>query len=271
VERDHLVWIWMGEPELANPDDILDFPFLRDKQWKGIPGYLHYDANYLLIVDNLSDFAHLAFVHTKTLGGSEEYAYVTKPLAMERLERGFRVERWHMNAPPPPFHKKVLPAAEKTRNVDRRNIGHMHIPGNFFLYTTFTPAGSGAEKGNTEGTRDYRNCQFMTPETRKTTHHFWIYLNNFEGEDANISRSLHASLIEGFMEDKHIIEAQQRAMDEDPDFKLLAVVADAPLAHFRRTLDQLIANERAAEATTQRAATSEPRKLQETAVRAPVS
>ena len=111
----------------------------------------------------------------------------------------------------------------------------------------------------------------MTPETRKTTHHFWIYLNNFEGEDANISRSLHASLIEGFMEDKHIIEAQQRAMDEDPDFKLLAVVADAPLAHFRRTLDQLIANERAAEATTQRAATSEPRKLQETAVRAPVS
>ena len=85
----------------------------------------------------------------------------------------------------------------------------------------------------------------MTPETRKTTHHFWIYLNNFEGEDANISRSLHASLIEGFMEDKHIIEAQQRAMDEDPDFKLLAVVADAPLAHFRRTLDQLIAKEAA--------------------------
>ena len=40
----------MGEPELADPDDILDFPYLRDAQWKGIPGYLHYDANYLLIV-----------------------------------------------------------------------------------------------------------------------------------------------------------------------------------------------------------------------------
>ena len=71
VERDHLIWIWMGDPELANEDDILDFPYLREPQWKGIPGYLHYDANYLLIVDNLSDFAHLAFVHTKTLGGSE--------------------------------------------------------------------------------------------------------------------------------------------------------------------------------------------------------
>jgi phenylpropionate dioxygenase-like ring-hydroxylating dioxygenase large terminal subunit len=246
VERDHLVWIWMGEPALANPDDILDFPYLRQPEWKGIPGYLHYDANYLLIVDNLSDFAHLAFVHTRTLGGSEEYAYVTKPVSMERLERGFRVERWHMNAPPPPFHKKVI--KEKNQNVDRRNIGHMHIPGNFFLFTLFSPAGSGAEKGNLEGAKEYRNCQFMTPETRRTTHHFWIYLNNFEGDDTTISRSLHASLIEGFMEDKHIIEAQQRAMDEDPDFKLLAVIADAPLAHFRRTLDQLIAKEQADQA-----------------------
>lgn len=246
MERDHLVWIWMGDAGKANPDDIIDFPYLRDPKWKGIPGYLHYDASYLLIVDNLSDFAHLAFVHTKTLGGSEEYAYVTKPLNMERLERGFRVERWHMNAPPPPFHRKVIP--DKTTPVDRRNIGHMHIPGTFFLDTMFTPAGSGAEKGNLEGARQYRNCQFMTPETAKTTHHFWIYLNDYEGDDTNISRSLHASLIEGFMEDKHIIEAQQRAMDEDPDFQLLAVVADAPLAHFRRVLDRLIAQEQAQEA-----------------------
>jgi hypothetical protein len=136
---------------------------------------------------------------------------------------------------------------EKDQNVDRRNIGHMHVPGTFFLFTLFSPAGTGAEKGNLEGAKEYRNCQFMTPETRKTTHHFWIYLNNYEGDDSNISRSLHASLIEGFLEDKHIIEAQQKAMDEDPDFKLLAVVADAPLAHFRRIMDQLIAQEQAAQ------------------------
>jgi len=222
-----------------------------------MPAYMHYDANWLLIVDNLSDFAHLAFVHTRTLGGSEEYAYVTKPVVMERLERGFKVERWHMNAAPPPFHRKVLPEDEKERNVDRRNIGHMHIPGNFFLFTLFSPAGSGAEKGNLQGAREYRNCQFMTPETRKTTHHFWVYLNNFEGDDSSISHSLHASLIEGFMEDKHIIEAQQKAMDEDPDFKLLGVVADAPLAHFRRVLDQLIAKEQSANSGAMSAALQE--------------
>ncbi|MEO8924481.1 MAG: aromatic ring-hydroxylating dioxygenase subunit alpha, partial [Caldimonas sp.] len=212
--------------------------------WKGMPAYMHYDANWLLIVDNLSDFAHLAFVHTKTLGGSEEYAYQTKPLNIERLSNGFRVERWHMNSDSPPFHKKVI--ADKTAKVDRRNIGHMHVPGIFFLESMFAPAGTGAEKGNTAGTRQYRNCQFMTPETRRTTHFFWNYLHNFDLDDPNVALSLCNSLREGFMEDKAIIEAQQKLFDREPETKLLAIAADAPLSHFRWTLNQKIAEERGA-------------------------
>ena len=102
VERYHWVWIWMGDVEKADPNLIVDYPPLADPKWRGLPGYMHYKANWLLIVDNLSDFVHLAFVHTKTLGGTEEYAFKTRPVAIERLDNGFRVERWHMNAPPPP-------------------------------------------------------------------------------------------------------------------------------------------------------------------------
>ncbi|HEV7714212.1 MAG TPA: aromatic ring-hydroxylating dioxygenase subunit alpha [Steroidobacteraceae bacterium] len=244
VERDHLIWIWPGDPAKADPALIVDFPYLGDPQWKGIPAYLHYDANYLLIVDNLSDFAHLAFVHTHTLGGSEEYAYVTKPIAIERLERGFKVERWHLNAEPPPFHRKVI--ANKTEKLDRRNLAHMFIPGIFYMDTLFAAAGTGAEQGNVAGAKQYRNCQFMTPETRSTTHFFWAYLNNFEGADTTISRSLLDSLIEGFMEDKAIIERQQKTLDENPSVQMLAIMADAPLAHFRRVLDKLIAAEQSA-------------------------
>src|SRR5882762_10056007 len=130
VERGHFIWVWMGDTAEADPALIIDLPYLSDPNWKGIPAYLHYDANYLLIVDNLSDFSHLAFVHTKTLGGSEEYAYKSKPTAIERLEDGFRVERWHMDAPTPPYHQKVSPKPER---VDRRNIARMHVPGIFFM------------------------------------------------------------------------------------------------------------------------------------------
>jgi len=243
IEQRPFIWVWMGDPSLADPARIVDLPYLREPQWKGIPAYLHYDANYLLIVDNLSDFSHLAFVHTRTLGGSEEYAFVTKPTVVERFDRGFRVERWHLNSDPPPFHKKVI--RDKLAKVDRRNIATMLVPGIFTMETLFAPAGQGAQSGGPVQALEYRNCQFMTPETERTTHFFWSYLNNFEADDATISRSLLDSLIEGFMEDKAIIERQQTTLEEDPNFQMLAILADAPLAHFRRILGKLIDAERA--------------------------
>ena len=241
VERQHLVWIWMGDPAKADAALITDIPYLSDPAWRGIPDYMHYKANYLLIVDNLSDFAHLAFVHAKTLGGSEEYAFKTKPVTVERLPDGFRVERWHMDAEVPPFHKKVVRSVNK---VDRRNIGRMHVPGIFFLESLFAPAGSGAEKGNLSGAKQYRNCQFFTPETRRSTHFFWNYLHDYDLHDPTIALSLHDSMVQGFMEDKFIIEGQQEVLDADPQFRMSAIVADAPLAHFRRTLAQRIDAER---------------------------
>lgn len=242
VERQHLVWIWMGDPERADPALVVDIPYLANPGWRGLPDYLHYKADYRLIVDNLSDFAHLAFVHTHTLGGSEEYAFRTRPVAVERLDDGFRVERWSMNAAPPPFHRKVVPGDAP---VDRRNIGRMIVPGVFFLETLFSPAGSGAEKGNLAGALQYRNCQFFTPETRRSTHFFWNYLHDYALHDPNIALSLRNSMVEGFMEDKFIIEGQQEMLDADPGFKMTGIIADAPLAHFRRVLQRRIDAERA--------------------------
>lgn len=51
-------------------------------------------------------------------------------------------------------------------------------------------------------------------------------------------------MIEGFLEDKLIIEGRQEVLDADPDFRMNAIVADAPLAHFRRTLGKLMEAER---------------------------
>jgi phenylpropionate dioxygenase-like ring-hydroxylating dioxygenase large terminal subunit len=243
VERDHLVWIWMGEALKANPALITDFPALRDPQWNGLPAYLHYDANYLLIVDNLSDFSHLAFVHTHTLGGSEEYAFVTKPIVVENQEDGFRFERWHMDNVAPPFHQRVI--RDKAARLDRRNQVTVKIPGVFCMETTFVPAGQSADNPNAQAV-EYRNYQIMTPETERTTHFFWVYLNNFEGTDSTVSRSLLNSLIEGFLEDKAIIEQQQATLDENPSLQMLGILADAPLAHFRRLMAKAIEAEQAA-------------------------
>jgi vanillate O-demethylase monooxygenase subunit len=112
------------------------------------------------------------------------------------------------------------------------------------METLFSPAGAGAEKGNLQGARQYRNCQFFTPETERSTHFFWDYLHDYDLHDPTIALSLNKSLIEGFLEDKFIIEGQQEVLDADPNFKMNAIVADAPLAHFRRTLSKRIEEER---------------------------
>jgi len=57
----------VGDPARADRSLIPEFAPLHDPKWKGLPTYLHYDANYLLIVDNLSDFAHLAFGSISTM------------------------------------------------------------------------------------------------------------------------------------------------------------------------------------------------------------
>jgi vanillate O-demethylase monooxygenase subunit len=94
------------------------------------------------------------------------------------------------------------------------------------------------------GAKQYRNCQFFTPETRSSTHFFWDYLHDYDLHDPTVALSLNKSMIEGFLEDKFIIEGQQQVLDADPNFKMSGIIADAPLAHFRRTLGKLIEAER---------------------------
>src|SRR5439155_24542232 len=147
--------------------------------------------------------------------------------------------RRHMCAEPTPYHQKVIP--NKTDEIDRRNIGRMIVPGIFTLDTTFAPAGQGVEKGvQVPGTRQYRNAQFMTPETRSTTHFFWNYLHDFDLDNLNIALSLRNSLEEAFHEDLAIIEAQQKVFDADPNYHLLAIGADAALTYFRWVLARRI-------------------------------
>ncbi len=45
------------------------------------------------------------------------------------------------------------------------------------------------------GAKQYRNCQFFTPETARSTHFFWDYLHDYDLQDANIALSLYHSMV----------------------------------------------------------------------------
>ncbi len=241
AEADSLIWIWMGNQENADPAAIPGFEYLSKPEWHGIPGYLHYNANYLLITDNLADLVHIAYVHTNTLGGSEEYAreHVQSPL--QKSADGFSLTKWHHNSDLPPFAAKVNSTLKK---VDRWNSVHLKAPAFFYLESGFGPVGQDLKKDRT-GVLEFRNFQAMTPETDKTTHFFWVYMHQETDNVDAISASLHDSILEAFHEDMIFIEQQQRVLDDDPDFQLKAIAADAPLLHLRWLIEKNIKAETA--------------------------
>lgn len=242
-EDGSMIWLWMGDPALADKSKIVDtLWYMHDPEWQGIPGYIHYKANYLLIADNLCDITHMAWVHTNTLCGSEAYAYESQDAgSFEARDDGFDVTRWDMNRTPPPFVIKV----SNDKPVDRWNKVQMRVPGIFSMESGFAPAGKGAEKGNKEGAHIFQDCQFMTPETDRTTHFFFNYLGRHQSANNDVTLSLYNSLKEGFDEDMGIIEHQQIVLDTDPTYKLRAIARDKGLSHFRWVMDKKIQEEQA--------------------------
>ena len=116
VERDQLVWLWMGDPALADPAKIVDFPYHNDRaHWPNKHAVYPIKGNYMLMVDNLMDLTHLGYLHARTVGGNPS-AHVEADMKTVRTSTGLKFTRWMRNSLPPPSYVK---AAGFQRRVDR--------------------------------------------------------------------------------------------------------------------------------------------------------
>ncbi len=103
-ERHGIVWIWMGDPALADATGIFDIPEMSDPAWHlHHGGHLHVKAHYLNVAENLVDPAHVSFVHPTTLGNA---ASENVPVHVATEGEVIRAWRWIRNAPPVGFFKE---------------------------------------------------------------------------------------------------------------------------------------------------------------------
>ena len=72
VERQHCIWVWMGEAGLADESLIVDFPYTETDDHEFFYGRYDVSANYMFMIDNLMDLTHLGYVHKTTIGGFPE-------------------------------------------------------------------------------------------------------------------------------------------------------------------------------------------------------
>jgi vanillate O-demethylase monooxygenase subunit len=248
VERNKWIWIWMGDPALADPAAVCDFRWIDHPQWGAKGTVFHVKAGYELIIENLMDLTHLAFVHRSTIGNmaTAEQADVR----VQRAADGVTVSRWMIDTPPPPTYVK---AGGFTGNVDRWQYIQFTPPAFVRLDVGACETRHGARdlktgpfvaEGRMPGGIEMRNLNAITPETDRTCHYFWAQAHNFHVDQPAVTDMLFEQVKIAFEEDWAIFEAQQRTIDLDPHAPRIDVNADAGQIQAINLLRRRIADER---------------------------
>ena len=234
VEKHGYVWIWMGDPALADPKDAPAFTWNDDPQWASFSDYMHVDANYLLLVDNLMDLSHVAILHIKTIGSAED---VNPELDWERGPNWVRGTRVARNLSPSPRQK----AENVDFNCDQTKIMEYTPPANVVIDIMTTATG---EKYG-EGRHNQRLfvLDSMTPETERSCHYFFGLCRNYKIENKQLTEFMAKSVVVAFLEDKDMLEAEQRIIDLNAAAAQIDVMGDTGGLQARRIVDRLLAEE----------------------------
>lgn len=237
------IWLWMGEPEGADPALIPDFHQLTDPNFAAVGKTNHVRAAYKLVTDNLLDLSHVGYVHTSTIGNAEMGG--KSLLKVERGEGKIRVVRYVENVPPPPAYIKtgVLPEG---KNIDRWQYITFIPPCFVHIHVGGAETGTGVLEGRVEHGLNLWVINAMTPETAETTNYFWASVRAYALGNEAVDALFLGQVSEAFDEDKQVIEAQQENIRRQGDTWSVALKGDAGSIESRRLLDRLVAAEQGA-------------------------
>ena len=237
-ERYGLVWIWMGDPALADPAEIFAVENWGDPAWGLNRGEsMMLDCNYLYMTDNLLDPSHVAWVHQTSFASS---ATAETPLETTVGDKGVTVWRWMLDSEPAPFYAPFL---KFSGNCDRKQHYEVHYPCNAIIKAIFTPVGAGGEgRPLHPDTFLMDSYNFMTPVDATHTRYFWFQMRNFAPNDLEVSKRFASSVRGAFEEDRVVLQAVQKGMEAMTTPNLDLKIDIGPL-RFRRRLSQMITAE----------------------------
>jgi phenylpropionate dioxygenase-like ring-hydroxylating dioxygenase large terminal subunit len=246
VERDQFVSIWIGDPALANPAQAISFPRLTDPDWGVTKVRLHIGCNYLLILDNLLDLSHVAYVHNTTIGNAPvaEDAIVS----FTRHEDKVRVTRDMCSVPPSRTYAEF---GCSDPLFDRWQVSEFRPPAYFLINNGSGRCGwatlDGSPRVDTQGEWGFQVYHCITPETATSSHQFWALAHDQAAVPAQGRDEFYRQCHQVVLEDQVVYEAQQRSLDSDPAGasaehvqSRIVIEADRGLLMARRMLTELL-------------------------------
>lgn len=240
VERHSWAWVWMGDPALADEGLIPPAVGLDDPDYVLGHGHLDYAAEARLINDNLLDFSHLTFVHAESFGAGPQFAATQGRITP--LARGIRYERWTENS-----------RGSSSRRSDEPMDSYMSydflIPGVLLMTGGVFPLGTAAACGH--GVPDYAHAvsgitftsQAVTPMADRTARYFFSWGPHRHHGDAALRDTLMGIAGQAFGEDKVMIEAQQRVIDDTPEPRVMPIAHDRGVILYNRLVERLAREE----------------------------
>ena len=200
-----LVFVWLGEAALADPELIPDFSENVKPGWTGVHGTLYVKGHYQLLIDNILDLTHVVFVHKTTLAGG---GVAETPLEVDIQGDVVRAQRLMRNVDTAPIYKAARNLHGK---IDRWQFLEFRPP----IYARIT---LGAREAGSElpfGTPTHVVLNSFTPETERSTHYFWSTVRSWGLDDVDVSKIYKNMTDQAFAEDARIVEQQQQLIDSD--------------------------------------------------------
>jgi len=236
LEKDHLIWIWMGDPQLADSSVIMINSEHNDPDWSWRPYYMHVDANWQLLVDNIFDLTHVAYIHAKTIGGNPQSHFEAE--SQVSFENGkVSLLRKMPNSISP---KTYVEAGGFKGNVDRwQQVEYAPASGNILRVNAGAcDVGTGAYEGRRDNGFVLVNIHGVTPETEFTTHYLWTICTNAPHE-SGVPDKLFDQFYLTISEDELALKAQQKRINDFPNMPFVGIASDGAVNRARMLLEQL--------------------------------
>jgi phenylpropionate dioxygenase-like ring-hydroxylating dioxygenase large terminal subunit len=239
VERYSAIWLWLGNPEEADPALIPEFDFMEPEQNFVGTGTMHVKGNYLLEVDNILDLSHIEFVHPMFSSPAVSKAQVTHELVDDMVWSRRDIMG---DETPPDFIRQAMNVTEGP--VDRWLHVHWQAPSYMALFAGGVAAGQPFEHGMVS-----KQAHWFTPETGQTTHYFYAVTQprSIGPHGADIVNQGVEVLKAPFQyEDAPIIEAQQSRLGETDLMDLYPIIlnVDAASTAARKIIAKKIQSEK---------------------------
>jgi vanillate O-demethylase monooxygenase subunit len=232
AEKYRFIWVWLGDPSLADEREIPDLHWCADSQWVFDGSTYHIRCGYQLLVDNLMDLSHETYVHPSSIG---QHEIVEAPIKATSDETSVTVTRWMYDIVPPPFWAANLKSKAK---CDRWQICHFSLPANVMIDVGVALAGTGAPQGDRSNGVTGIVVNLMTPETENSTWYHWGMARNFQIEDRGLTLRIRDGQAAVFTEDLDILESQQANILRRPHRDLLNLKIDAGGVNARRLVER---------------------------------